>query len=299
MAPAGEWPGTSQAIDSLGMHIYSLTSGFPGALQVFDASNPPFELGSFNTPGFRLDIDVIDYGGLIGKVGYITDGTAIRTVDVDDPGSITPLDTFDILGPSFAVNTDIAANLGVTYAYVAAGAGGMQILDGTDPSNLTPLGTFPSTVASDIAVKDTWGFLADGASGLRILDLANPMMPTQAGIYDTPDSARAVEVSGEVAFVADSSSLLALDIANPVNIRLLSQWPAVESVQDVDLWNQYVVIADGRGGVRAFTFGPNQSLDEDIGGLLLGEHGDTSGIDLNGDGVVDVRDIVALTNERQ
>ncbi|NUP89696.1 MAG: hypothetical protein HUU25_07740 [Candidatus Sumerlaeia bacterium] len=298
LAPAGMWPGSSQAIDALGMFVYSLTSTAPGSLQVLDASNPPAQAGAFNTPGFRLDVDILDHGGAIGRVGYITDGNAIRTVDVDDPANITPLDTFTLSPPSFALNSTVAQQLSLTHAYVCAGPGGMQILNATDPADLTPLGTFPSTAATDIAIKDTWGFLADGISGVRVLDLADPMMPVQEGVYDTPDSARAVSVSGEFVFVADTSSLIVLNVSNPQAIQLVSQVPSADGVEDVDLWNDFVVIADGRGGVRVFEFGRGLEFDADIGDLLLGTNGDRSGLDLNGDGRVGPADIVTIINEQ-
>ena len=93
-----------------------------------------------------------------------------------------------------------------TYAYVAAGEAGLQVIDLTNPANLRHVGSYDTGgQARGIQVVGNYAYLADGDAGLQVIDIRNPANPTDAGRYDTSGNARGVHVWENCAFVADGA----------------------------------------------------------------------------------------------
>ena len=88
-------------------------------------------------------------------------------------------------------NTPYANDVTVSgrYAYVAAGGSGLQIIDISNPSSPTLIGTYNTpNFAYDVTVSGNYAFVADGTSGLQIIDISNPSSPTLTGSYNTAGS---------------------------------------------------------------------------------------------------------------
>ena len=69
---------------------------------------------------------------------------------------------------------DVTLGPGGTTAYVADGTSGLRILDVTDPTTASVVGTVPTVSAFGIAINGTTAYVADGTSGLRIIDVTDP-----------------------------------------------------------------------------------------------------------------------------
>lgn len=310
MPPSGEgemerlaaWPHISWSGDVVGTTIHS-TQGPNGMLRTMDLGNPPAVLDEFDTRGLGYSVEVYDYGGPIGRVAFVADGTSLEALSVNDPANIGALGSFGVTTTGdlarHAVNVEVTALPSApsqVLAFVACLGFGLKIVDATDPTALTQAGMFSATSVYDVEIADTTAYLADGLTGLRIVDVSDPAMPVELGLFNTPGRALGVTVSGEVAFVADQTSLLALDVSNPASVQLIHRWETT-TAQSVDREGDFLAVADGRGGALVFTFGPDQPLDGDLGDLLLGIEGDDSGLDLNHDGAAGVADIVTVINE--
>ncbi len=72
------------------------------------------------------------------------------------------------------------------YAYVAAQAGGLVIVDVSDPTHPVPVGGYASDdpnrgAVQGVAVAGNYAYLADGYAGLFVIDVSNPTNPQRVG----------------------------------------------------------------------------------------------------------------------
>jgi hypothetical protein len=139
-----------------------------------------------------------------------------------------------------------------TLAYVAAGGGGLRIVNISDPANPVEVGFYDTPgFAEGVAVWGSYAYVADGGSGLRVINITNPSLPMEAGYYDTPGAAWGVAVSGSYAYVADrNSGLRVINVTNP-------SLPAEEGYYDtpgealgVAVSGNYAYVVDGSNGLR-------------------------------------------------
>ena len=121
------------------------------------------------------------------------------------------------------------------YAYVAAGASGMLVVDVSNPRDPDIVASLDTTDAQDIAFYDygagsRYAFIADGAGKVRAINISNPLSPQLAGSYTGTlgdASALAAETGQERLYVIDSSgetALLVLDIASPSVLSLIDSY---------------------------------------------------------------------------
>ncbi len=117
-----------------------------------------------------------------------------------------------------------------TYAYVAAGTGGLKVIDVSDPTSPNMVGEISGADVSDarkVTVKGDYAFIADGDNGLKVvymsptdksdLTLVSSYYIGDGDDLDTvPGCARDVNVVGTLAYVAAyNEGLYVLDLANP------------------------------------------------------------------------------------
>jgi len=149
--------------------------------------------------------------------------------------------------PGYANSVDAAG----TYAYVAAGTSGLQVVSVSDPSHPTIAGSVDTSGnANDVRVVGNLAFVADGASGLQIINVSNPAAPVLVGSADTPGDAIDVMIFGDRAYIADGTAGLAvINITNPAAPTLLKQIDTPGTARGVDILQAsngslYAVIAD-------------------------------------------------------
>ena len=138
-----------------------------------------------------------------------------------------------------------------TVAYVADGSAGLQILDVSNPGNVTRLGGYDTSGdALDVQVVGTVAYVADYGAGLQILDVSNPAKVTRLGGFDTSGYASAVQVVGTVAYVADGQAgLQILDVSNPANVTRLGGYDSGYA-QAVQVLGTVAYVADYSAGLR-------------------------------------------------
>jgi hypothetical protein len=167
-------------------------------------------------------------------------GQTIQTPPTSDAG-IVSLNT-----PSPANKVKVSGS----YAYVAAGASGLLVVDISNPSNPSIVGSVATTNARDVDLYDYGGgvkyaFVADGAGKLRAINVTNPAAPVIAGTY-TGTISDAVVVSAPAgssrAFVMDATgnSITAVNIAAPASMVVVGLplvFSATYQMIDVDVAN--------------------------------------------------------------
>ena len=114
-----------------------------------------------------------------------------------------------------------------SYAFVAAQAAGLLIVDISNPRMPFVAANVPTTNALDVDLYSNRAYVADGSSGLRVIDITTPAAPTLLGTFSFGAGTNATGVSftgGAYAFVLDSSgttSLRIVNVTNPASMTLV------------------------------------------------------------------------------
>lgn len=255
-------PGSGAALTSLqispasvNISVNSLLGQKPVQLRITGvrSDNTTVDLTGSSTltfQSFATGIALVDDFGLV--VGIDTGTTSVRVqsgavfADVSVViTTITPSRLSALNIPGFANNVDVAGN----YAYVAAGAAGLVVVDVTDRSNPAIIATLDTPGnANDVRVVGSLAYIADGSSGLEIIDIATPASPAIVGSLDTPGDASDVVVYGTRAYVADGfAGLRIVDVSNPSTPTSLSFVPSSGgAVSGVDVSGDLAVVTDSR-----------------------------------------------------
>jgi hypothetical protein len=103
------------------------------------------------------------------------------------------------------------------YAYVAADAAGLSIVDISNPEAPVEVGVYHTPGwAFGVAVSGDFAYLADYIYGLRIVNVADPTAPVEVGFYYVPRRAASIAISGNYAYLTcQDSGLLIVDVSNP------------------------------------------------------------------------------------
>lgn len=203
------------------------------------------------------NLNVANFGAVDGLVFAGSDGTAAITVTNNgfnapavqvNVSSFAPMALSFLSIPGFANNVDVSGN----FAYVAAGASGLQIVDVTDRRAPHIAGSLDTPGnANDVKIVGNRAYVADGSAGLRIIDITNPASPNLLGAMDTPGNANDVVIVGNRAYVADGSAgLQIIDVSDPQAPLLLGTFDTIGTAKGVDVSGNIAVVADGSGGIR-------------------------------------------------
>jgi hypothetical protein len=156
--------------------------------------------------------------------------------------------------PSGSGGSAYGVALSGSTVFVADWNAGLQVLNGSNPRNLTLLSTYPagSGFARSVAVSGTTVFVANWVD-LQVLDWSNPRNLTLLSTYPAGSGiAHGVAVSGTMVFVADhSAGLQVLDWSDPRNLILLGTYPASSGIAaGVAVSGTTVFVADGSVGLQ-------------------------------------------------
>src|SRR5262249_25633528 len=146
--------------------------------------------------------------------------------------------------PGFANGVDVNGD----FAYVAAGASGLQVVNIADRSNPSIVGSLslPGNT-NDIRLLGNLAYIAGGSAGLQIGDNSNPTTPVLRGTLATSGNALDVAVRGTTVYVANSSNLVIADVTNPAAPSQTAVLSLIGTIQgiDVDTNRKLALVAAG------------------------------------------------------
>ena len=196
------------------------------------------------------NLAVCNFGGVDGRVFGSSDGAC--TITVTNGGftgtstgvvrTFAPRALSAISIPGYANNVEVAG----AFAYVAAGAAGLQAVNVSNPAAPAIVGSLdtPGT-AIDVRLAGRYAYVADGAAGLQILDVVTPAAPVITGTVDTPGTAQDVAIADNLVFIADGSGgLQIVNAANPAAPIVVGSLATGAQVRGVDVSGTHVVVAD-------------------------------------------------------
>lgn len=196
------------------------------------------------------DLTVVNFGIEPGQIFPGVSGSAVITVTnsgFSDSSSVT-VQSFDPLAlsvlniPGFANNVDVAGD----FAYVAAGAEGLQVVSIADRNNPSIIGNLDTPGnANDIKVVNKLAYIADGDSGLQIFDVSVPNLPIELGAVDTPGIAYDVRIAGNRAYIADGlKGLQIIDVNDPANPQIVGSIDTHGTAYGVDVTGGTAIVAN-------------------------------------------------------
>ena len=155
-------------------------------------------------------------------------------------------------------NEDVHIDVDGNYAYIAVGEPtflgidresdnpGLRIVDVSDPTNPTQVGTYDSvTQARSVHKVGDYAYLAAREGGLHIIDVTNPYEPTFVEKWDPGNNhALGVFVKDNYAYVAygNSNSLCILDVNDPTDPEQVASYPVWGECREVVVKGNYAFV---------------------------------------------------------
>jgi hypothetical protein len=179
--------------------------------------------------------------GDVAVVGYL-EGT-LDFINISNPSQPVRIATYDTPGaPRHAVfDGDVV--------FVADNGFGLLVIDITDLSVPTLVGSAPGDRPVGLALLDDVIYLADGQSGLRTFDVADPTIPKLLDGIPLLGPAVKVCVAREYAFVADhvAGGLQVIDVSSPANLSLVTGYVTGNYAHGIAVGDEFAYLADGIG----------------------------------------------------
>jgi len=145
--------------------------------------------------------------------------------------------------------------MGGNYAYIAAGANGLQVVDASNTAAPQLVATLPlpGSNGNGVRVAGNWAFVASGATGFQVVDISNPTAPAIVAHESTAGTSYAVTLDGDRAWVADDGGFSVFDVRYPRAPRLLGRVVTPRPGR--------AVVIDGNRAYVAFPYSPVSNFD--------------------------------------
>lgn len=196
------------------------------------------------------DLGIANFGSPDGRVFAGGEGTATITVTnstFSGPVNVivrnfTPLPLSSIAIPGYANNVKMKDN----YAFVAAGSGGLQVVNVANPQAPVLAGSRATNGnANDVRIAGNLAYVANGTAGLAILDISNPTSPVLVGSVSTGGEAMDVMVVNNVVYVANGTAgLTIVNASNAAAPIVVSTLRTSGTARGIDISGNYAVVAD-------------------------------------------------------
>ncbi|MFZ0545581.1 MAG: hypothetical protein WAM60_09085 [Candidatus Promineifilaceae bacterium] len=183
-------------------------------------SLPSFQIKSTPNVGGVNAVDVRD------DTAYLLNSSGLHIYDVSNSAAISLLGETDTIGSS---DLAVVGN----YAYVAASAAGLQVVDISNLSQPEIVGSYDVfSVTTNVVIKGSLAFLSVTNSGLVIVDISDKAKPEIIGQFNSAGYANAVVVDGNYAYIADwEDGLRIVDISDPTQPTEVGYYDGLE------VWN--------------------------------------------------------------
>jgi 3D (Asp-Asp-Asp) domain-containing protein len=207
------------------------------------------------------DLSVASFGVTPGRVYAGQSGTATVTVSAGGHAAISAV-TVRSFAPQAASAVSIpgfanAVAVDGAYAYVAAGLGGLQVVDVSNLFSPFVAGWLPlAGNANGVRVANSLAYLAMGEAGLAIVDVHNPPRPVLLATLPLAGTAMNLAVRAELAYVAlDTAGLEIVDVSKPSQPLALGYLPLPGEARGVDVSGTLAVVAALSAGVHVIDVG--------------------------------------------
>jgi len=229
--------GTKAYIADTGLKVINLknTIGQIDITSSGDSAISSFTLSGSGSEYFEIDSSGAIYIAKDGLDYETTTSYSLSTYATNAQGSsvgvsvtVNIVNIIEELSRYSAGTTNIAISSDGAKAFVTSIGNGFKVLDISNPSFPSLIGTFSSSghnFVIKLSSDESKAFIADGANGFTIVDISTPSSPSNIATLDTAGFARDVAISsdGLKAFVADETNgLVIVDISTPASPSILA-----------------------------------------------------------------------------
>jgi hypothetical protein len=242
--------------------------------------------GARGTTYSSSNLNICNFGAIGGRVFAGQPGSCTITVNaagrmvtvLGEVRSFQPAALSQITIPGYANNVAISNG----YAYVAAGATGLQVVNVSDPNSPVIVAARDTAGnANDVRVVGDLAYIADGTNGLVIVNVETPSNPMIVGSVNTSGEAVDVWVSGNYAYIANGSAgLTIVNVTNPtapIVVSTASTGGIARGVAVKD--NVAVVVSDNTNALKTYNV-TNPSAPVALGTVSL--TGSLKDVDISG-----------------
>ena len=135
-------------------------------------------------------------------------------------------------------------------AYIAAGSGGIVILDVSDPAQPKFIKQYTystSCVATDIFVHNNYAYVIDIDSGLIVIDVSDKLHPRRVSKF-TLNNVHAMYIKNEYAYIGTSDGLHIINISDPQHPVRVGYYNTPSIVAQLYVSNNYAYLANWDAG---------------------------------------------------
>ena len=243
-------PGRAKCVRVVGNIAYIAAN--EAGLHMVDISHPETPVLIATSPrldlsGYAVDVCVSS------NIAYVAETSCLRLVDIRDPANPIRLGNFH---PS--AGRVLGVSVAGSMAYVAAGPGGLLILDASDPTFSTrPIAFQTPGQANAITVVDGRAYVAQGQAGLAIVDVSRPSSPSLLEAHALPleGFAYGLQVQDGVAYVAcGATGLKTIRPTGTMHTYEISSVGTWTNTRDVRVAGGLAYVAVGTG-MRVYAVG--------------------------------------------
>lgn len=209
----------------------------------------------YGTAYASSDLLVANFGAEDGRVYGGQDGVATITAEVAGLSATAQVqvETFAPRALSFLRIPGYPKAVAVegSFAFVAAGATGLQVVDVSDLEAPVLVGALDTASnANDVLVRSGTAYVADGWGGLLVIDVTTPTAPARLGQAFTNGRATDLALAGDRVYVADETGLSIVDVSDPAEPQLLGSVETPGRTRGVAVEGNLAAVADTRSGVH-------------------------------------------------
>ncbi len=192
-----------------------VSGGF--GLKIFDLSDDPENpslIGEYNKGGGNQ----IAINNSLAFLTFMNGGLEI--IDVQDP--MNPI----LVGQFNLGNRDLDVEVVGTTLYLADPDRGLEVINGTEPSNPQIINTLPIIGAWDIWRVDNLLYLGCHSNGVRIINITNPTIPNVISAYPSDGDVYALAGDHDILYVGNFYGRIeVLNVSNPAQPSRLKITP--------------------------------------------------------------------------
>ncbi|HTG35942.1 MAG TPA: Ig-like domain-containing protein [Thermoanaerobaculia bacterium] len=222
--------------------------------QLIDGTSLDVTSRRYGTAYASSDLTIANFGPGDGRVFAGRNGEALITAAVGgfSGRANVAVETFSPRALSFLdlPGYPNAVALAGNYAFVAAGATGLQVVDVTNlqaPVLVASVDT-PGN-ANDVRIVGSHAFVADGITGVVVVDVSDPLSPRIVGLESTAGPATDLVVADGKAYVADEAGLSIVQISDPAHPLFLGAISLPGRARGVDVTGNLAVVAASSAGI--------------------------------------------------
>ena len=135
------------------------------------------------------------------------------------------------------------------YGYIAAGKGGVVIVDLTNPSSPKKIGEIESMdYTHSIDIQGFILFMADGKAGVRIFDIRDKENLVQISFIPTRFSSLDIKISGLYGYVTEGEGgFRIINLSQPEFPEEIKRFKESNDIKDLEIVDGFAYLADSKG----------------------------------------------------